>query len=577
MKSFFRTLIAVLVAQLLIVLVLGLVLVMKLKGDVKVESGSVLVQTIAGSITDYAPPSAGMPFGSDPETHTSIMENLEKARYDKRIEAVVLRLGSPAIGFAMIDELRERIDQLRESGMPVWAYTETLNGGALALGGACDSLFLMPGGYVSLRGFRAERPFLKGTMDKLGIRPNFHQIEKYKAAGEILRRTEMSPGSRENVDWILDDLYPDMISRIEHDRGLAIGSIESEVLNRGSMTPRDAFETDLVDRLTGFDSVEQSLLKIKGVKEADDGSDEAPARPLTISGAEYAKVSREDAGIDGKKKIAVIHAQGTIWGEKSGTSFPWGMTMGAGTMENAFRQASTDEDVDAIIFRIDSGGGEAGASWRIASAARRASRLKPVVVSMGDVAGSGGYHIAHPCSVLVAGRHSIVGSIGSVSGKFNMRGFYDKIGMTKDFVTRGPRALMESDYFDYTAEEYELFADRHWADYWEWVEQIAIDRGMSASQVDSAGRGRTFTGDQALERGLVDRIGTFDTALQIVKERAGIDPSEKVELVHYPKKLGPLEALRSGGLATFMFAVLRQVVDPLEFEGTWAVTPEYSW
>jgi protease-4 len=571
MKTFFRTLIAVLIADLLIVIALGIVIVSKLKDGVDVRSGTVLVQTISGPITEYAPPSSGIPFASDPETHTSIMENLEKARFDKRIQAVVLRLGYAEIGIAKADELRDRIGQLRRSGTPVWAYTEVLNGKNLFIGAACDSLFLLPGGYVSLRGIRAERMFFKRTLEKLGVKENLHKIEDYKAAADLLQREDMSPGARENINWILDELYPHWVSTIEADRGLTTGSFEEDALARGAMVPREAAELNLVDRLASFDEVESSLLGIKGVKEAKKESKGDRARPRTVTGADYVEVSRKDAGIKAKKTIAVVHAQGMMLGEVSGSTFPFGMTLGAATMEKALQQAASNDDVEAIILRIDSGGGEGSAAYRTSRAVRLASRQKPMVVSMCDVAGSGGYHIAHPCSTLIANSHSIVGSIGSVSGKLNLRGLYEKLGITKDFITRGPSALMESDYFDYTPEEYQAFADRHWQDYWEWVEQIAADRGMSPADVDSAGRGRTFTGDQALARGLVDRIGGFDLAVDVAKEKAGIPLDEDVKLLHYPAKKGPLEALKSGGLVALLHALVGQTLQPFRHDANWAV------
>lgn len=578
MKSFLRTVLAILFVNALIVGVLVLVLVAATKDDTKVESGSVLIQAIAGPISEYAPPTSGVPLLSEEvETHTTILENLEKARHDERIEAVVLRLDYPVLGFAMMDELRDRISQLRDAGKPVWGYTSYLNHRSLYLGAACDSLFLFPGGYVSLYGVLSERPYIKGTLDKLGVKPQLHRIENYKSAAEIITRSDMSDETRENTDWILDEYFPNWLSTIEADRGLTTCSLEDCILEKAAMVPADALEAELVDRLAYFDQIESSLLNIDGIEEAESDSDYTGPRPRMIHGGEYAKISREKAGIKGKKTIAVVHAQGTIEGEKSGFSPLWGMTMGAGTMEKAFRQAVENEDVEGIIFRVNSGGGESSASWRIGRAVERADEAKPMVVSMCNGAASGGYHIAHPCSTLIAERHSIVGSIGSISGKFNFREFYNKLGITKDFVTRGPHAMMWSDYDDFSPEQYAAFSERHWMDYWEWVDQIAHDRNMTRAEVDSVGRGRVFTGTQALERGLIDHVGGFDLAVQLVKEKAGIPEDEEVEFVHYPKKQGPLEALKSGSFTAFFVSIINQIVAPLEREQTWAVDWNQYW
>ncbi len=577
MKSFLRTLIAVLLADLLIVLILVVVVATKAKETPKIESGSVLIQSIDGSLPEYTEP-GGLPgFGSTTMTHTMLLENLEKARRDKRIRAVVLKLGSPSIGYGKMEEMRDRIDDLRRAGKPVIGYTEFLTNRAIYLGSSCDSLYLMRNGYVSLSGFATERSFIKGTLEKLGIKDNIHRIEKYKSAAEILQRKDLSPESRANVEWIIDTYYPNFLRTVEEGRGLGPGTLESQVLSRPAMVPREALEAGLVDRLLYWDELESTLLRLPGVKAARKTPKGLDPRPRMVTGQSYAKVERDEVGIRPKKTIAIVHAQGTIAGERSGVVFPVGTTMGAATMEEAFREALSNKKVEAIVFRVDSGGGESSTSWRIGRAAERASRVKPVVVSMVDLAASGAYTISYPCSTLVAGRLSVVGSIGSISGKFNMRGFYDKLGMTKDFVTRGPHALMESDYFDYSPEEYAEFARRHWEDYYEWVDDIAAKRGFTRAQIDSVGRGRVWTGEQAILHGLIDTLGGFDTAVEIAKKKAGIPASEEVAFVHYPKAPGPLEALRQGGFSFAILRILDSATALFRREATWAIDWESYW
>lgn len=575
MKAFLQTLLAVIVANMLIcgVLVFAIgIVVLALKPDTpKVEAGCVLVQTIDGELPEYAPPTEFPSFGGTPMSHTTILENLEKARVDKRIQAVVLRIGLPGLGYAKMDELAERIQQLRKAGKPVIAYVESLNNRSIYLGAACDSILMMRNGYVSLHGFASERSYFKGTLEKLGIRDDIHRIEKYKSAAEMIQRSDMSPESRRNMEWMFDVYYPNFLRTVEEGRGLEPGSFESMALAQGAMIPREALAAHLVDRLVYWDEVESSLLRIRGVKATSDDERSLGPRPRTVSGSAYAKVTRAQAGIGAKKKIAIVHAQGMIAGEKSGWAFPFGMTMGGSTMEDALRQAAENDDVEAIVFRVDSGGGESAISWRIGRAAQRAGTVKPFVVSMVDMAASGAYMISYPCTTLVADRLSVVGSIGSISGKFNMRGFYDKIGLTKDYVTRGPNGLMDSDYYDYTPEQYAAFTDRHWKDYYEWVEDVARVRGLTAAEVDSVGRGRVWTGEQALERHLIDHLGTFDDAVRLAKQRAGIPAHQDVAYVHYPKPESPLEALKNGELAAAVVSMVHGVIAPLEKDATWAV------
>lgn len=589
MKSFFKTLFAVIVANILIVgftlvVVIGTVAGLA-KKPVEVKKGSVLVQVIDGEMPE-SEPAGGLPFpGGGVLSHVAVMENLEKARSDKRIKAVVLKIGSPMIGLAKMDELRERIRLLRAAGKPVWGYTEYLGRGTLYLGASCDSLFLMKYGYATLHGLANERGYFAGTLEKLGIRQNMHRIEGYKSAAEMVQRKDMSPTARANANWMLDVFYPAYLQTVEEGRRLAPGTMESQVFATGVNGAERLRDLKVVDRLVYWDEVAQGLLKVPGVKAAKNKDKKAPSRPREISGQDYAKVTRVEAGIKGKKTIAVVHANGLIQGEESGMSFPFGATMGAATMEEAFRAAAANKDVVAIVYRVDSGGGDALTSWRIQRAALEAGQRKPIVISMGDVAASGGYLICYPCGPMLAGKMSVVGSIGSISGKMNMRGLYDKIGMTKDFVTRGPFPTIDSDYFDYTPPEWAAFTADHWKGYQDWVADIARIRGKTPAEIDSIGRGRVWTGEQALERGLIDRIGGFDDAVALAREKGGIPAGQEVKFVHYPRKKSPIEALKSGGIAAFTRAVVQdltgqavrevreQVDGPWRGERTWAWDP----
>jgi protease-4 len=572
MKTFLKMFLAVLAAQILLIVVVVGLIASELDEKVKVSDGSVLIQVLDGEIPE-APAPGGLPIpgASEAPSHTAILENLEKARHDDRIKAVVLKIGMPGIGFAKQDELRERIAQLRDAGKPVWAYAEWLERTALYVGGACDSLFFLPTGYVSLRGVAAGRPFLRGTLEKLDIEQNIHRIGAYKSAAEMVQREEMSPESRANLEWILDEVYPHILETVERERRLDPGTME-RIFAKGAITCHDALAAGLVDRLAYWDEIEQALLRLPGVKQDDKADKKYGARPRAVWGDDYASLDRKDAGIKGKKTIAVVHAGGLIQGEESGYSFPFGTTMGAGTMAQAFRDAAENKDVAAIVYRVDSGGGESSTSWKIQHAARRAAELKPMVVSMCDVAGSGGYLICYPFEPIVANPMSIVGSIGSISGKLNLREFYRKLGITWDFVTRGPNALMESEVTNYTPEQWEAFKSTHWRDYYEWVEDIAREREMTVAEVDSIGRGRVFTGKQALALRLIDQVGSFDDAVRLAKQKAGIPEGEEVRFVHYPKEKGLLETLRGGGLVATVQRLIHEIFRPWrETRGAWAV------
>jgi protease-4 len=227
-----------------------------------------------------------------------------------------------------------------------------------------------------------------------------------------------------------------------------------------------------------------------------------------------------------------------------------GMTMGAKSVIQDLRSVMDDEEIVGVVFRVDSPGGSGLASDAIGRWAKVVESKKPIVVSMGDVAASGGYMVSHRIRPIVADPNTITGSIGSITGKFNMHGLYDKLGLTYDFVTKGPYPLINSDYYDWTPEEAEMVAENHLRGFNQWIEDIAKHRDMTFDEVNAVAGGRVWTGRQALERNLVDKLGGLDVALDIVKEKAGIGADENITLVHYPIKKSFVEALMSGELTT---------------------------
>ncbi len=207
------------------------------------------------------------------------------------------------------------------------------------------------------------------------------------------------------------------------------------------------------------------------------------------------------------------------------------------------RKALLDEDVEAIVFRIDSGGGDALTSDLIGHQVEVVSQTKPIVASMVNVAASGGYHIAYRANKIVADPMTVTGSIGSISAKFNMAGFYDKLGMSFDVVTKGPNALFYSSTRDFTDEEWERFKENHWAGFNAWLADVADHRGMTFEEAEKLAHGRVWTGRQALDNGLVDELGDLDRAIEVAKELAGIPADERAKLAHYPKKKSLMELI----------------------------------
>jgi protease-4 len=574
MGAFFRQLFATILA-LFIVLIGGIFVLAAIGSSRKtvIPAHSTLVLTMPVSLEDY-PPTRGKPFGDRVMTLHDMRMGLKTAAVDKRIDRVVLQLGFGDAGWASLDEIRQEVAKTRKAGKKVYAYCEWLTFKNEYLASACDSIWLPPGAYVAVTGINAEREFHKGLMDKLGIQMRVHKIEAYKAAGETDIRTSMSPEARENAEWILDETVKYVVPAILKDRKKDQAWWDG-VLARPVMRAHEAVEMGLADRELYWNDLKESWA----------GDDDSETNSRIVTGSKYAEVVPATVGLRGKTKVAVIHAQGAIAGAKSGENpLLGGATMGHDNVVKDLRKVADDESIDAVVFRVDSPGGETFASDIIRNQVERLAAKKKVVVSMGDAAASGGYMISDKFPMLVANATTRTGSIGSIFQLPNADGLFGKVGITHDRVTYGPNATMISLAQPWTAEQESIIVRTHWAGYNEWVADIAKARHMTFEQVDGLGRGRVWTGTQAVANGLVDTVGTLDDAVRIAARLAGAADSAKVSEVHYPKTQTFFEALSSGDfpLARSILAasLFRDATEPMRnaYESTrsWFSSPELA-
>jgi len=516
----------------------------------KIEDDSYLVVELFGELPEYDPPGGLMSqvSGGDTETLQRILSNLEKAGADERIKGVILKVSAfGSIGAAAMDEIRGAIARLQGSGKKVYAWAESFGQREYYLLAACDEIYSPASAYISFIGFSSGSMHVKGALDKLGIKPDIHKIKDYKSAAELVTRTDASEPAKENDRWILDEFWSLFTAALEKDRGLTEDRIV-EIMEHALFTADEALEAGLLDGLKYWDEMEQML------KEEDD--DEL----RSVSQSAYAKIDPGKLGLEGEKTIAVIHAQGMIVGRENGVNPLLGVTMGHESIVAELDRARLDEDVAAIVFRVDSRGGDALGSDLMGHAVEITTQVKPVVVSMVDVAASGGYHIAYPSSRIVADPMTIVGSIGSISGKFNMSGMYEKLGISFDLVTRGPNARFDSSLQDYTPEQRARFEENHWEDFNNWLRDVAEHRGMTFEEAEKLAHGRVWTGTQAVANGLIDELGDLSRAVEIAKELAEIPADEQVTLAHYPEKKGLLESILGGDVsAAARWALYRTV------------------
>lgn len=537
--NFIKTVMAVLVAQILIgvAVLLGLGFfsaILSTKQPAHVEEGSWLVVDVYGEIEPYDPPEsiAGSILGDDGETVSRILSNLEKAAADDRIAGVVMKVSSSnSLGHASIGEIRDAIHHVQDSGKPVIAYSDALDRDALYLASACDSIFMPAVSDVVFTGYGAVDAFFKGTMDKLGVHQNLHKIKDYKTAAEPFMRDSMSPAAKEMAKWMIDELWSVELGAISRDRAIPMDSLVA-CMSHALFTADEAKAAGLIDDVRYWDEVEELY--------GEDGE------LTTVTPSEYAEVTRAEVGLKGRHRIAVVHAYGMIGGRTSHVDPTLGVLMGHETVIEDLRSAADDKRVDAIIFRVDSPGGESLASELIAREVADIAATKPVIVSMGDVAASGGYAVAYRATKIVADSLTITGSIGSIYGKMNIGGMWNKIGMTFDWVTKGPNALLWSDITDFDAEQWKRIEAHHNASFEHWLVDIAAARKIPVDELRPLTEGRVWTGRQAKERGLIDEVGGYSRAIEVAKEEAKIPADEEVSFVHYPKRHGLYYLLTSG-------------------------------
>jgi protease-4 len=532
MNAFAGTLLAIVV---IVAVIAGAFAVASARGP-EIDKHSWLVVELCGDLPEYDPPSGvlGEITGGDVETLTRVLDNLEKARVDDRIDGVILKVSwSLGAGMASMQEIRHAILQLQAADKRVIGWAETLGKGQYYLLAACDEVVVPENLYFKFTGFSLTTPHVKRALDRLGIKPNLSTIKDYKATAELLTREELSGPARENDEWLLEERWRMFMDAMASDRGLSEQRVVA-LMERAGLMAEEAVEAGLVDRIAYWDEIEDEL---KG--DEDELS--------TVSSSKYSKVKRSKLGLKGKKTIAVIHAQGIIVGRTSGVNPLLGITMGSGTVTADLRRARKDDDVAAIVFRVDSGGGDASVSEPIARAVDITAAVKPVVVSMVDVAASGGYDIAYRGSRILADPGTITGSIGSIAMHFNLAGLYDKLGISYSHVTKGPKALAGATDRDFTEEEWERFEELHWAHFNQWLEDVAERRGMSFEEAELLAHGRVWTGRQAVDNGLIDELGGLDRAIEVAKELAGLAADERVTVAHYPEKKGLVEGILGGG------------------------------
>jgi len=526
MKRSTRWIILLLVLFFLFFLVAGMTLgVYLFSRQGIVRSPRVLVFNVPATIPEV-PESPGLTsiFGQRRPTLFEITKAIREAAQDDAVSALLMKISFLQMGWGQVQELRDALSEFRGSGKPLYAYLEFGDNREYYLSAVAEGIYMPPETFARF-GLLSETTFYRKTMEKIKVKPQLEHVGKYKSASDIFMREEMSEEHRTSMNTLLDSLYDQMVRDIARDRSLAPETIK-ETFDRGLLSPDELVEAALIDAILYPDEVEDR------VRDALNGTPEEELDKISMN--DYAR--RTGLGFDfGKKKIALIIASGTISSGKS-ASGGWSEVIGSDTLRRQLRAVREDEGIQAVVLRIDSPGGSGFASdliWREVELTRQE---KPVVVSMSDLAASGGYYVAMPADYIYAQPGTLTGSIGVIAGKFVLEDLYEWAGMNVEILKRGKNSEMLSASQGFTEEQREILQANIRQFYDRFVEKAAIGRNMAVEEIDRVAQGRVWTGEQAQALGLVDELGNLQDALDKAKEMAGIPPEKEVALEVYPRE-----------------------------------------
>lgn len=460
---------------------------------------------------------------------SDIVSALEMAASDKKIKGLVAHINGGLASYADVQEIRDAVIRFRKSGKPAIAYTETFGESGAGnrmyyLATAFDSIYLQPSGEVSITGLVAMTPFIKGTLDSLSIQPQITAREEYKTAKNLFTETSYTDAQREMNTDIVNSLRFQFIRDISVARKMATDTMETLVAG-GPYGASDALRAGLVDGLEYHDQVHERIKKRTGT-----------TRPFITIGRYIAAFKKP--GFRKGKSVALIYGDGTITSGKSEYNPLTGSkTMGARTITAAFRAATRDPSTGAILFRVNSPGGSYVASDMIRREIVRAREAgKPVIVTMGAVAGSGGYFVSADATKIIAHPATLTGSIGVFCGKMVTSGFYNKLGITFDYVATDSNALLYSSMHKYSPEQWNYIQSRMDTVYADFINKVAKGRNLPVDKVKDIAKGRVYTGEDAVKTGLVDTLGGFFDAFSIAKKLLDIPGEKKLAVKVFPRK-----------------------------------------
>jgi protease-4 len=436
---------------------------------------------------------------------------------DSAVSGVIVDIDDGGVQPAMAEELRYLLQRIRDNGKEVYFHILDGSSDEYYLASIADGIWIHPAGDIAFLGVASQSFYMRDFLDMLGIYPDLMHIGEYKSASDMLTRSDMSDPQRRATTELLQSFHEELVRGISSGRGLEPAQIR-DIMETGPFTAQRALTAGMVDGICYSDQVPDEIGGGIAVQTLQQYAHQIPPSDKWGPGGH----------------VAVVTASGYIDRGESGSAFPIGRVMGSATICDALMEAASEPGVRAIILRIDSGGGDALASADIHHAVEQAREQVPVIVSMGGVAASGGYYMACGADRIFADRMTVTGSIGIISGKFSFGEMLDSLGINTEEISTGPMASMYSPFRSFSDSErgraFQLMSDG----YELFVRTVAEDRGMTFEEVDSLGRGRIWSGSDALDIGLVDEIGGVSDAVMYAASITGMDAGEVPEVRIYP-------------------------------------------
>ncbi|MGB0767015.1 MAG: S49 family peptidase [Phycisphaeraceae bacterium] len=487
----------------------------------------------------------------------TVIEQIETVGAGEHYLGLVVYLDMPALTATQTDAIYQALRKLRDTGKTVITFSQAYSTSDYVLASAGNIIALQNKGMVELSGMHLEEMYLAGLMEKLGVEPNFIQVGKYKGAAEQMTRKGPSEAWSTNMNGLLDGMYDTMVNRIAEGRDLTVKQVETLMERSWTLSDRGLLQAGIVDRLCGRDLIDVTEVEFGEDFVWDTSMGKQPAAPMSQAMAAnpmlmLASLMQDPVTTTSGPTILVIHANGAIMSGDStygGGAFGGDETIGSRTIDEVLSDALYDDNVKGVVLRLDSPGGSALASEVMWQAIRSFGEEKPIVCSVAGMAASGGYYIASACDEILIEPRSIVGSIGVVAGKLNLKGLYDLVGINVHTRSRGPNAALLSSVDSFTqAEEdklrksmelvYDLFRDR-----------VATGRGARLKDLDAVDEGMLFTGSQAVQSGMADRLGGVEDAIELVAKKAELkaDGYAVMELPHPVSLMSYLGSMLEGG------------------------------